>query len=211
MIAPDVTHILTAKSSPLSTQGRELLEVESHGAPAAELGYWRVKKEYYWAEHKRLRQDFWLRWKSMYLPRNSPPPERSKASSTSAVHTAEGYDRPTTMPTPPSPSRRKRDQEPRSPLSVASSAVSKKPSLRRGSCRVQERDVSQSAEHVTTDSSALRCSTRIPALRGKKPHTTKGHDRSSTTPALQFSSSKPTKSLVHLSLRTGQQSPRSRP
>lgn len=84
-----------------------------------------------------------------------------------SIHATGGHDRPRTIPPPPSPGRRKRDQNPRSPLSPARSAVSKKPSRKRGSLRLQKSNVAQVAENATADLSAPRRSKRIPNLGDK--------------------------------------------
>ncbi|KAI4277518.1 MAG: hypothetical protein L6R35_006145 [Caloplaca aegaea] len=89
------------------------------------------------------------------------------AEQAASVQTAEDHDRSTNMPTPPSPSRRKRHQKSRSPLAPVRSAVSKKAPPKQRSLRPSKRDVPQSAENATAATKAPRRSKRIAELEDK--------------------------------------------
>ena len=47
--------------------GKALVEAEDHGDSATDLEYWWSKKNYFEAEYKKLKQEFWERWKRTHL------------------------------------------------------------------------------------------------------------------------------------------------
>ncbi|MCJ1456653.1 hypothetical protein MMC28_007015 [Mycoblastus sanguinarius] len=47
--------------------GKALVEAEDHGDSAKDPGYWWNKKKYYENEYKKLKQEFWERWKRTHL------------------------------------------------------------------------------------------------------------------------------------------------
>ena len=53
--------------------GKALLQSEDHGDSATDPGYWWNKKEYYEAEYRKLREEFWERWKRTHLGGGAPP------------------------------------------------------------------------------------------------------------------------------------------
>jgi len=55
--------------------GKAFLEAEDHGDSATDPGYWWNKKKYYEAEYKKLKQEFWERWKRTHLEGGEIPLE----------------------------------------------------------------------------------------------------------------------------------------
>ena len=55
--------------------GKALLEAEDHGDSATDPGYWWNKKKYYEAKYKKLKQEFWERWKRTHLEGGETPLE----------------------------------------------------------------------------------------------------------------------------------------
>ncbi len=55
--------------------GKALLEAEDHEDSATDPRYWWNKKKYYEAEYKKLKQEFWERWKSTHLEGGETPLE----------------------------------------------------------------------------------------------------------------------------------------
>lgn len=89
------------------------------------------------------------------------------AEQAASGHTTEDHDQSMNMPTPPSPSRLKKQQKSRSPLGPVRSAVSKKPSLKQRSLRPSKRDAPQPAENMTAAMKSPRRSKRIAELEGQ--------------------------------------------
>ena len=89
------------------------------------------------------------------------------AEQVAPVHAIKDHDRPSNVPTPTCPGRRKRRQRSRSPFRPVRSAISKKPSREQGSLRPSKHDTLQTAENAAAATKPPRRSKRIADLKDK--------------------------------------------